>query len=430
MSNRKYYYEPGDGVRPAIAYIQIKGMRSVHMGIAIKVGAYYENMPHLLGASHYTEHMCFNGTVTRSGDEVRNTLVRYGGNINAYTTTDHTTYHCTVPSEQFETAVDLLTDLTFFSVMDSKSMEKERNIIQSEIQRSLNNKWESLFTHLNSVVFEGTPMSHHTLGTKETVGNITRDELNDWYKQNYHLGNATYVVVGDIDYDFLVDTIYDYAFDVPFGKKNSDIILPEPKYLTDKIKRDDVYEDMVSICTFDNFDFLDEEALYRDQFNNWLGGSGFSSKLFNVVREKMSLCYSINSNYTNFIKGSSRLDICFSTLPGNHGKAVDAITEIIKQHKDGEGMTKDEFKIFLDYTKSNIAIEHDDPMKLFSRLLIITPSYDEDYILDVSYEERIKKLDNMKYDNYMDCTSNILDQSTMIVFEGNERAESSEDESN
>lgn len=409
---REYYYWKSE-TGPSIVYTRIPGMYSVMMGIVVKVGSIYEPKTNLMGASHFVEHMCFNGTHTRSDVEVKEGLSRYGGDINAYTTYDHTHYSCSVPKEAFDVGLDLITDLTFFSTMNEDKVEKERKIITSEIYRSQNSPWSVIREDLMSNLYGSSKFGHPILGYSKTVNEITRDELYEWYDNNYKLNNSYYLILGDLEPEEVKSKVEAACSEVNSGNLNYTPEIIKVDYNKIVMNKDTIQEDMVLIGSVDHEEFLSDDYMYKNMYNLWLGASGFTSQLFKRVREEKGLAYSVRSYYYN-IGNTNLFSINCSTLPGKIEEAIATIEEIINDNRQDKYMSKNEFSDFIMSEKSNSSMAADDYRSFYNNMYLAM-YFEDNYVDYLDVDKVHAKLDSLNYDTYVDKSRNYLEESTAII---------------
>ncbi|MBU1707115.1 insulinase family protein, partial [bacterium] len=152
----------------------------------------------LRGATHFLEHLLFDGTETRSQQDIEDAFDRLSGYNNAQTTKDYTTFMILAEKDRFADALDLQSDMLLHSVLPPEQIEKEKGIVIEEIGQGISNDPEYLI-HLafNRLAWEGTPYAYPVLGTRESVQAMEREKLFDYYKQHYTPDNMSLLVIGD-----------------------------------------------------------------------------------------------------------------------------------------------------------------------------------------------------------------------------------------
>jgi len=159
-----------------LVHKQVNNTRVIHCGYAIDIGSRDENS-HQLGIAHFWEHMAFKGTQKRKAYHIISRLDSVGGELNAFTTKEKVFFYASVLSEHFEMAVELLTDIAFYSIFPEKQVEKERIVILDEMAMYLDNPDDAIQDDFDQVVFGDHPLGHNILGTTETLNSIRRNDF-------------------------------------------------------------------------------------------------------------------------------------------------------------------------------------------------------------------------------------------------------------
>lgn len=170
--------------------------RTVAIQVWVGVGSIHE-APHERGMAHYLEHMLFKGTHRRASFEIAAAIEAAGGEINAYTTFDHTVYHVTLPSDKLELGLDILADLVFHSKFDPDEFEREREVICEEIRRGLDNPGTRVGHKVFELAFAGSEAARPIIGSTESVKSFARDHLVAFHGKWYRPNLMSVVVVGD-----------------------------------------------------------------------------------------------------------------------------------------------------------------------------------------------------------------------------------------
>ncbi len=166
--------------------------------IWVKVGSKYENRK-IAGITHFIEHLIFKGTEKLKGNAFATRIEALGGTVNAFTSYDNTVYHIIIPKKTFEEGFDLLVESVLHPAFPTDEIEKERKVILEEIKMGEDDPQRKLFNELFSVSYNGHPYGRPIIGFEETVKNLTRTDILDYYRANYTPDNMTVVVVGDFD---------------------------------------------------------------------------------------------------------------------------------------------------------------------------------------------------------------------------------------
>jgi zinc protease len=189
--------------------------------IIVKAGSKFESEKNN-GFTHLLEHMLFNGTETRTREQIEDGINDYGGYINAFTRQEMTGYLVVMPSEFIEQGLDIQSDQLFNSILPADQFPKERDIVVEEIKKDNDVAGNIAYDYFNSVKFAGTPYARPVIGYEETIRKVSRDEVMAYYKKYYVPNNMTAFISGDFEIPEMKRLIQKYYGSVPRG--------PEPEF--------------------------------------------------------------------------------------------------------------------------------------------------------------------------------------------------------
>jgi len=269
--------------------------RAVSVSFFLRTGSRYESED-VAGASHFIEHMLFKGTTRRpTARHISEAIEGIGGYSNAYTGQDTTTYWAKVAAPHFAEATDVLTDMLRCSTFDPAEVEKERRIIVEEINMSMDapDQWVGIL--LGQVVWPDHPLGRDVAGTRDTVSDITRDQLLAYMERHYSPECTVVSVAGNVEHQQVVEIINERLRDWPSMPANG--YLPAPHgLLSPRWLVEDRPTELGHLC-------LAAPGLPRshpDRFAlgllNTVLGDGMSSRLFLEVRETQGLAYAVDSS--------------------------------------------------------------------------------------------------------------------------------------
>lgn len=274
-------------------------VQSVSLGAWIEVGARHE-IPKLNGISHMLEHMAFKGTHKRSAQDLAEEIENVGGHINAYTSRENTAYYAKVLKEDVPLAVDVISDILQNSVMDKEELERERSVILQEIYQANDTPDDIIFDHFQQTAYPDQAIGRPVLGEADIVRSMERDTILSYMENNYVADRLVFSAAGNVDHDQLVDLVTDKFTSL---KPSSDI-KPDPTkykgglYLEDR----DNLEQVHVVIGFDGIRY-DDPDFYALSVMSTLFGGGMSSRLFQEIREKRALVYSIYSFVSSYDDG-------------------------------------------------------------------------------------------------------------------------------
>ena len=192
---------------------QIPGVESAAAMFWVKTGARDED-ERVAGVSHFLEHMAFKRTATRTYEEINRQFEEMGAENNAFTSLEMTAFHARVLGDRIHDAVDLLADLTR-PVLDTEDFDQERNVILEEIARHNDQPYSLMFDEFFKTFFSGQPLGHSTLGTPETIGALTVDQMREYWRCRYVPDNIIFSIAGNFDWDAIVAQLQDLTASWP-----------------------------------------------------------------------------------------------------------------------------------------------------------------------------------------------------------------------
>ncbi len=272
-------------------------MHSVCIGIWIKVGSRYEE-PVKNGISHFLEHMFFKGTEKRTAEDIAMDIDSLGGELNAVTSTEYTLYYVKVLNEFMERALDLLTDIFLNSTFPDEDIEKEKSIINEEISMVEDTPSDFVFELFSRNIWGDEELGQTVLGRRETIRDFKRKDLISHIEKHYGAENIIIACSGKFNESKLVDHLNQGIGTININSKNEDVVVPEFSGGLNVISKD---LSEAHICLGLKGMPYNSDDRYTMHLLNTILGSGFSSRLFQNVREKKGLVYSIYSYHISYI---------------------------------------------------------------------------------------------------------------------------------
>ena len=279
-----------NGVR--IVSEQIDHVRSLSVGIWVNAGSRYE-LPQENGITHFIEHMLFKGTYTRSARQIAEEFDRIGGEINAFTSKEHTCYYAKVLDHHGTLAIDILADMFFNSAFAQEEIERERGVVLEEIYMSEDAPDDDVHEILWKVMYPDDALGRPILGTEETLRTFTADTMRHYMAKHYTPQNVVISVAGNIEEGLLA------RIEELFGQYEASELavekqLTSPTFTAGEVfKARDTEQAHVAI-SFPAINMKDKNAYSFIALNNIIGGN-MSSRLFQEVREERGLAYTVFS---------------------------------------------------------------------------------------------------------------------------------------
>jgi len=265
------------------------GFQSASLGIWIKAGGRHERAEEN-GIAHFLEHMAFKGTKTRSALQIAEMIEDVGGYINAYTSREVTAYYTRVLKEDVALSINLLFDILQNSIFEEKEIEIERGVILQEIGQSIDKPDDVIFDWLQDISYPDQALGRTILGPSERVKNFSRANLIDFIAQHYHPERMILSAAGGIDHDEIIrlaeasfGTLPMRAAPENFGKA---------KFVGGEFRKEKSLEQAHVALAFESPSYRDDD-IYTAQIYSVALGGGMSSRLFQEIREKRGLCYTI-----------------------------------------------------------------------------------------------------------------------------------------
>ena len=303
-------------------------LKSVTVGVWVNAGS-RDEQPSQAGYSHFIEHMLFKGTSKRSSAEISREIDALGGEMNAFTSRETTTYYVKVLDQQLPRAVELLSDLFYHSRFESKEIEKEKQVILEEV-RMVRDDPEDLVQELHAgLVLKRHPLGRPILGQEKTIRGIRRQDLLKYIETRYDPRQTVISIAGNFDQAHLDSMVARYFGQGRWAKTNP-ANGRHPPDLHDGVLLKKKRLEQVHLCLGLNgiaTGHRDRYALYA--LNSALGGS-VSSRLFQEIREKRGLVYSIYSFLSGYSDGGM-ITVYAATRPKEVDRVVDLVCREIRR---------------------------------------------------------------------------------------------------
>jgi len=373
---------------------------SVSVGLWLKTGSRHERSDQY-GYAHFTEHMLFKGTEKYSAIDLARLVDRVGGQHNAATNREYTCYYINVVSDHLDLAIEILSEMYYNSLLDPEELEKEKNVIIEEIRMYEDTPDEFIHDLFMEKMLSGHPLSHSILGSIDGISSTTSEKLNSFYRDHYRNDNAIFVIAGKFDKDNAKNLVSRH-----FHRKNDPLSpgendkFPAPE----RIEQAHVNRDLeqVHFC-------LGTEGIRRDDENRWalyamstiLGGS-MSSRLFQKVREKEGLCYSIYSFHSSYIDNGI-FGIYCATSPDKFGRAVEIIVDECRDMLIN-GVTEKELDDAKTFMKGNLALSYESTEVRMGQLAKNEMTYGQYF----SFDDIVSNINDITMDNYRQMVSSLF----------------------
>ncbi len=263
-------------------------LESAAVGVWVQCGARHETRP-LMGVSHMLEHMAFKGTERRSARAIAEEIEAVGGYMNAYTSREQTAFHVRVLKDDVALGTDILADILTRPSFEQNELERERGVVLQEIGQARDTPDDIIFDHLQAVVYPDQSMGWPILGENETVSAFTRENLKTYMGANYRSRGMTFIASGAVNHAQMVKLAEEKFGDVKSGSAPAS---QTPIYGGGDLRLTEDLEQVHVTYAFPGVASADPDIFAAQVYVTALGG-GMSSRLFQEVREKRGLCYSV-----------------------------------------------------------------------------------------------------------------------------------------
>lgn len=336
-------YTLDNGVRVLVEPVDY--VRSASIGLWCKTGSRHE-FDNEAGITHLIEHMLFKGTAKRTAKEIAEAIEGRGGALNAFTDKESTCYYCRVLSDEVQNGIDVLSDMMLHSVIDQTELKREESVVVEEIKRGEDEPGD----HVHEVHLEkrwGThPLGKPIIGTRESVSGFDRENLVSYMDRRYRGSNVLLGVAGKVDPEEVRKWAEEILGKIPAGGEDMELPRPAGVAANTSIGKD---VEQVHFCIgSDGASLYDDDLYVQVVMDAALGGS-MSSRLFQEIREKRGLVYSVGSYSLNYTAGGT-----YTVYGGTSPDKWPEVQEVTRKEFDkvmADGFLADE----LERTKRHIS---------------------------------------------------------------------------
>jgi len=357
------------------------------------------------GISHYIEHMMFKGTENRSAYQIAWEMDSVGGIINAFTSREQTCFYTQTLDSHYKLAIDMLSDMLINSKMSDELINLEKQVILEEINMYDDNPEEVVHDLIVEAAWGEGSLGRPVLGVPATLGNINSDVMKRYVKEHYVTGNIVIAVSGNFE-----DDLYD-ELEKRFADKRLEcnkVEMPSATYRANSIVQTRDIGQVQIIAGFEGIDIKDRDIYSLLAVNN-IFGNGMSSRLFQNIREKTGLVYSIYSHCIAFV-GTGMFSVVAGTSAENLNRVCEMMTDEIKKLKKDK-LTADEVAMVKEQLKGNYILSCESTgsrMQTAGRNLLLGKElYTQEEVLD--------RIDKVSADSVADMIDRVTDLSTLSV---------------
>jgi predicted Zn-dependent peptidase len=401
---------------------KLPAVRSVAFGIWAGVGSRDEDVLHA-GATHYLEHLLFKGTARRSALDISAAMDAVGGELNAFTAKEYTCYYARVLDEDLPLAIDVLCDMVTGSLIEPRDVDAERGVILEEIAMNEDDPADLVHEAFAARLFGDTPLGRPILGTVESINSISRGRIAEHYRARYTPDNLVVAAAGSLDHERVVELTR-----AAFGSLLSGDVAPVPPRLAGRLATGGdatggdangtgvrllsrPVEQANLVLGTTGLARTDRRRFALGVLNAALGG-GMSSRLFQEVREKRGLAYSVYS-FSSQHADTGEWGVYAGCLPAKTEEVLAICREEIAKVIE-TGLTDEELHRGKGQVRGSIVLGLEDPSSRMSRLgksELVYPRLEP-------VEEILAEIDAVTHDQVRDVAAQILGQRMALAVVG------------
>jgi predicted Zn-dependent peptidase len=317
----------------------------------------------LAGASHFLEHLLFKGTPTRTAAEIAESVDAVGGDMNAFTTKEYTAFYVRVLGESLDLGLDILSDVMWDPAFRPDEVEAERQVIMEEILMHSDEPSDLVHDRLLEGLFPGHPLGRDVLGDEESISAMQVDDIRSFHQLHYRPGNIVVAVAGTLDHDYVVDGISRRFCGTPGGAapaRGAPAAPTSPVVVTNRPT-----EQAHVVLGVPTFGRHDEDRFSLAVLDHVLGG-GLSSRLFQEIRERRGLAYSVYSYRTTFAD-AGLLAVYAGTAPDRVHEVLERMVRELEK-VTSEGVTEREVAVAKGHIRGETALSLEDSGARMSRV--------------------------------------------------------------
>jgi predicted Zn-dependent peptidase len=385
---------------------EMEHIRSVAMGIWLKAGSRNEE-PEVNGISHFVEHMVFKGTSRRSAEDIAREVDSIGGNMDAFTGKETVCFNIKVLDEHLPIAIDVLSDMVLHPVFDDSEVERERGVILEEIKMDEDNPDSLVHEIFTQNFYKSHPLGRPILGTKESVRKFDQAKTFEQHRSKFVPENMVISAAGHVRHEVLVDLLSREFGPLPRG--TGELLESPPKINSRIVLRNKKALEQVQICIGVPSYRINHERRFVSYVLNTLLGGGMSSRLFQNVREKQGLVYSIFSELNPY-KDTGCLAVYAGTSLQSASKVVQSVMREFCDIKAG-GLPEDEVKRAKDQLKGSLMLSLESSTARMSNLARQEMYHDHFMGMD----ELIARVDEVKLEDVVQAANEMFQQDAIAV---------------
>ena len=380
-------------------------VRSAAVGVWVETGSRHEP-PERGGMSHLIEHLVFKGTANRTAEAIARAMDSVGGQMDAFTTKEYTCFYVQVLDEHLPLAVDLLTDILLHPLFDAEELEREKSVVLQEIKMVEDTPDDLIHDLFAAHVWDGHPLGRPILGRREAVQAYDRDVVHRHFEEHYVPPRIIIAVAGNVTHDRVVD-LFGAGFN-GFARPGGGRDTPAPPMRpgVNIVPKD--LEQVHLVMGFPGLPHAAPERYALFLLNDIVGGS-MSSRLFQEVRERQGLVYSIHSGVQAF-SDTGTLYIYAATDAPNFARVLKSILKEIRGLKK-DGVSVEDLARAKDHLKGSLMLSLESTSSRMNRLA----KHEMHFGSFLTLDEMLRAIEAVKHEEVQALVSQILDEDRLAL---------------
>ena len=351
----------GAGLR--VVTEELPALRSAAVGFWVGTGS-RDEPDETAGTSHFLEHLLFKGTRDRSALEIAQAVESVGGDMNAFTTQELTAFYVRVPDDRLDVALDILSDIVWGPALRSEDVESERQVILEEIRMRDDTPDDLVHDLFASALFPGHPLGREVLGTQSSIGAMSRDAIADYHRHHYRPANVVVAAAGNLTHEHVVERVAEGLTGIDGDRPARPATNETPPRPLAVLPRPT--EQAHVVLGMRGLSRHDPDRYALTVLNQAFGG-GMASRLFQEVRERRGLAYSVYS-YRSSFADTGAVAIYMGTAPGRVEEALAVVDGELGRLVADHGITEAELDAAKGHLKGSIALSLESSISRMHRI--------------------------------------------------------------
>ncbi|TGK83916.1 insulinase family protein [Leptospira montravelensis] len=385
-----------------VLFQPMKHASSMGVGVFLKQGSLAEtNSEH--GYFHFLEHMLFKDTKTRTSKEIAESIERVGGILNGSTGREYTQYYVVAIKNQAELAFEILSDMLFRPLFRKEDIQTEKGVIMEEMRSYEDAPDDFVYDYYFRNIFGKSPYGRDIIGTKKSVTGVSEKSIRTFFEKHYFPKNMVISVSGNFTWEKILDLTNKYfSFENPKGKNPTELIIPAPKKSYSKhLERRKIEQFHIMLGV--NGNKRDYRTVTVSQLISTILGGGMASRLFQNIREKEGLCYSIYS-FPSYYKTTGLFSISSATSKEKAARCVELILKELESISKN-GFSKSELADAKSNQMGSIAIGYELPENRMNNIGLQEIYYGKYF----SLEDRMKSIKSVTLEEINESAKQLFD---------------------